>query len=212
MERSTSPLSGWVRCAAVLALLPAAGCVATGNLALLCGAKPLPPAQVEAVWNKQVAYSPDPTRGGVPSPGLAGRVYVLTATDMPIPTEGALVVDLFEDTPQPGGGFASRHLEQWTFDCDTLQKLRKKDGIGEGYSVFLPWGSYRPDIGQVHLTAQFTPTGGGPLYSSSSPLTLDHGSPPIGAAVRPGLPSLPGPAMPGQTMPPAIPIKATVTR
>ena len=58
-------------------------------------------------------------------------------------------------------------------DKDTLKRLRKKDFIGEGYTIFLPWATYKPEITRVQLKARYEPSKGSPLYASSAPFTLN---------------------------------------
>jgi hypothetical protein len=138
------------------------------------------PASVVAAWTPKVTFTPDPANGGVPTPGLAGRVYVFGPTpDYPLTSDGVLTVELFDDTVRPGQP-AGAQLETWQFDAATMKRLLKKDAIGMGYTVFLPWGTYRPDIKQVHLSLRFDPTGGTPLFAPSGPMTLEHGTPPTG--------------------------------
>jgi hypothetical protein len=61
-----------------------------------------------------------------------------------------------------------------------MKRLLKKDAVGMGYSVFLPWGSYRSDVKQIHLSLRYEPVGGTPIFSPSGPMTLEHGTPSIG--------------------------------
>ena len=63
-------------------------------------------------------------------------------------------------------------LEEWRIDKDTLKRLHKKDVIGEGYTIFLPWATYKPEIARIQLKVRYEPVKGAPLYAASSPLTL----------------------------------------
>ena len=63
-------------------------------------------------------------------------------------------------------------LEEWHFDKETLKRLQRKDPVGVGYTLFLPWGSYRPDLKQVQLRMRFKPPNAYPLYADSAPLTF----------------------------------------
>ncbi|MBV9122849.1 MAG: hypothetical protein JO112_05800 [Planctomycetes bacterium] len=151
----------------------AAGCVSLGSLVPSHDAPPAGPAcQVVATWTNQVAFVPDPVHNGEPAPGLAGRVYLFGQTiDFPVAGAGSMVFDLFDDAhPVPGKGPVL--LEEWRFDPDTLKRLLCRDAIGWGYTVFLPWGTYRPDITRVHLKVCYTPVNGTPIYASCSPMTL----------------------------------------
>jgi hypothetical protein len=107
-------------------------------------------------------------------PGIVGRVY-LFGKDIafPLQADGSLYVELAEiDNGQP------KVLEQWSIDALTMAKLQRKDAIGAGYSLFLPWGTYRPDISHVQLRVAFQPAKGGtPLYGAPSSVVLTRGDP-----------------------------------
>ena len=52
----------------------------------------------------------------------------------------------------------------------------RRDTIGWGYSLFLPWGSYRPDIAAVHFKTRYERPKGIPIYNESGPVTLNRGA------------------------------------
>jgi hypothetical protein len=134
-----------------------------------------PVCQVVATWTPEVLFSPDPTKRGAPTPGIAGRVYLFgPEVKTPLVGNGSLVVDLYDDAPLAQGK-PPVQLEQWRFDKDTLKNLCRKDAIGWGYTIFLPWGTYRPDITQVHLQVHYDVPGAMPLYSPNSPMALNRG-------------------------------------
>jgi hypothetical protein len=168
--------------------------------------KPVGPvAQVSALWEPKVLYAPDPVHGGAMNPGLGGRLYLygpeLRSTMI---GDGSVVVDLYDDTPLASGG-QSKMLEKWIIDKDTLKRLVRRDWIGEGYTLFLPWGTYKPEITQVHLMVCYKPLQGMPLYSPSSSLTLAAGNLPPQVASRTVVPAAPQRAAqaPGTQPPPA---------
>jgi hypothetical protein len=155
-----------------LILLTSTGCVATGWFAPPADAPPPPkgvPCQVVTTWNNQVVYTQDPANNGRTIPGLAGRVYLFgPKIDFPMTGDGSAVVDLYDlshDQPVL--------LEQWRFDPENLSRLLRRDAIGWGYTLFLPWGTYRPDITRVQLKVCYQPPKGAPLYAEGSPLTLN---------------------------------------
>jgi hypothetical protein len=166
------------------------GCVGLDSFIAPKDAPPTGKAcQVVATWNKEVLFAPDPANGGIAKPGVTGRLYLFgPQIDYPLAANGSLIVDLFTidppvaDTtgsnaalppPAANGTAQPRLLEEWRIDKDTLQKLLHKDTIGWGYTLFLPWGSYHPDITQVRLKIRYDPAEGGlPLYTESGPLTL----------------------------------------
>ncbi len=155
-------------------VLAVAGCTTTEPF-LGCGAQP-PPApvyQVVATWRSEVAYAADPTHGGVPGPGLAGRLYLFgPQIDFPVVGDGSVVVDLYNESPGVGTGEPVM-LEQWRIDRDTLKRLLRKDVIGWGYTLFLPWGTFKPEITQVRLRLRYDPAKGTPLFAESAPLTIN---------------------------------------
>ncbi len=176
-----------VLAACALALAP--GCVTTGKFAALEAPPKGKVCQVAATWQHEIVYAADPTKAGQPNPGLAGRVYLFgTKIDFPLEGDGCVVVDLLDMTPETTGGNPV-HLEQWRFDKQTLKQLQRRDPIGWGYSMFLPWPAYRPTINTVHLKVRYEPDGGGtPIYAESSPMTLACGPVPAAAPLvqRPG--------------------------
>lgn len=122
------------------------------------------PCQIVCTWQNSVAFVPDPTRGGNPGPGIAGRLYLFgPEVDFPMEAEGTLTVDLADETNGP-----PVLLERWIIDPETLCRLRKKDMIGCGYTLFLPWSKYRPDITKVRLRSSFQgPAMPAPVYTEN---------------------------------------------
>jgi hypothetical protein len=175
-----------------------AGCVTTGSTPTVSDAPPAGiPCQVVATWQPNVMYTPDPARGGISAPGLAGRLYLFgPEIDFPMGSDGSAVVDLYDMTHDPS---APVMLERWNIDKETLKRLAKKDAIGWGYTLFLPWGSYRPDVSRVLLKVCYEPQKGTPLYAESSPVTLTN----AGAAGPTGMPVAHLTAPPGAATPQA---------
>jgi hypothetical protein len=168
------------------------GCVSPGPVAKKESEPPKGvPCQVVATWNHQVTFTADPAHNGVLAPGLSGRLYLFgRQVSFPMTSDGSLVVELYDETPptvvatggpppQPRVGPDGQPLplEVWRFDKDTLKRLLQRDVIGWGYTLFLPWGTYRPDIGQVRLKVRYEPPVGTALYSESTPLALMNPAP-----------------------------------
>jgi hypothetical protein len=150
-------------------ILPAlaAGCVTPESGGWQSKAPPPPgnPAQIVTTWQKNIAYAPDPTKGGKPTPGFAGRLYLLgpNLAD-PMTAEAALTVDLIDESQSGEGAL----VERWEIDAATLQRLLAKDGlIGWGYSLFLPSGRYKPEMSKVRLRTCLKPAKGAPLFTES---------------------------------------------
>src|SRR5262245_31497220 len=180
METLTTPRAKHCARALAFLLVPlsfllSAGCVTLGPLLpgsdLTAGTSPF---QVVAWWSNQVMWTPDPTHGGAPTPGLAGRVYLFgPEIDFPLVGDGALVVDLL-DVATVGPDGKPVLLEEWRLDKDTLKRLLKRDIVGWGYTVFLPWGTYRPEVSRIQLMVRYEPTNRSnpPLYAQSATITL----------------------------------------
>ena len=147
------------------------------------------PSQMAVAWINKVQYAPDVVHDGAPTPGLVGRLYLFDEeVKFPVIGDGAVTVTLYDDTKGP----ATQPLEQWYIDPVALKKFLKKDTVGWGYTVFLPWGSCKPDVTKVHLMCKYDPASGPPITGPVSPLALEHEKPPPGTPPGP-LPQLPTP-------------------
>jgi hypothetical protein len=177
MERQSAGLRPKLVLVAVM-LLGSCGCVAVDSFVLDAGAPPgpEPAAQVIAMWCNQVATTPDPAHNGEPVTGLAGRVYLFGPTiDCPVTGDGSLVVDLYtEPSEHAAPAQPAAPLEEWRLDRDTLHRLLRRDAVGWGYTLFLPWSTYRPDINHVYLKVRYDPRTGGSLYAASARITLNR--------------------------------------
>jgi hypothetical protein len=164
-----------------VALLFNTGCSLTGMFTTADAAQSAAGiSQVVVAWSNKVEYAADPTKGGVPGPGLAGRMYLFgPGMDYPMLGDGSLTVDLYDDGPAaPAGG---QLIEEWRIDKDTLKRLVKKDIVGTGYTLFLPWGTCKPEVTKVHLAVRYDPANGGsPMYAPGAPLTIEHPQAPAG--------------------------------
>jgi hypothetical protein len=151
-----------------------AGCINTGSF-LLPGTDKLNggPCEVVVAWNPEVLSRPDPANRGAPTKGLGGRMYLFgEGNDCPlIGGDGCAIVDLYDETP-PAGGNSEVPLEEWRIDSATLKRLLRRDAVGWGYTLFLPWGTYRPDISHIELRLRYEPAKGTPLYAENSSVVL----------------------------------------
>jgi hypothetical protein len=163
------------RCAILLAvcwLLAGTGCVDMEMLLRRDVGAPPPACQVVATWCSDVVQTPDPANGGRPVRGIAGRVYLFgSEISNPLVGDGGMVVDLYDVTAGPR---PDTPLEEWRFDADTLKRLQRRDAIGPGYTLFLPWGTYKADIKRVQLRVRYVPSKGAPLYTESEGITLHN--------------------------------------
>ena len=154
---------------ALLLLTP--GCVTTQSW--VNSPEPAPSVcQVHTYWEGRIQVTQDVVNGGRPLPGLAGRLYLFgTEIKFPEKGDGSVVVDLYDaSNTQPG--IQPKHIERWQFDAGNLNKLLRKDKIGWGYTLFLPWPNYTPDITRVQLNVCYTPAKGNPLYAPPSTISL----------------------------------------
>ena len=137
-------------------------------------AKPGEAARLTAAWNNKVMYAPDPTHGGDPVPGLLVRLWIFgpdTKDALTVP--GELIIGLWDNTPKAAG--AQPVLQEvWHIDTETVEKFRRKDIIGDGFTLFLPWSKYHVDLKQVNVVARFNGTDGRNLVSTPERLTIDH--------------------------------------
>jgi hypothetical protein len=139
-------------------------------------AKPGEAARLTAAWNNKILYAPDPTHGGDPVPGLLARIWVFGPdTKDPLTVDGELIIGVWDNTPKATGGQPLLQ-EVWHIDAETARKFRRKDFMGDGYTLFLPWSRYNVDLKQVNVVARFNGADGRNLVSSPERLTLDHTS------------------------------------
>ena len=158
-----------------LAAIAPLGCFGTTrNLAHKSEVKLPPKGRLVSAWENKVVFAPDVSRGGAVMPGLSGRVF-LFGPDMAVPyiTDGTLVVDLHDATPQ-GGVSEPKMIEQFRIAPEALAQLAKKDVFGDGYTIFFPWSTYRPDISHLYIQMRFETTKGDAYFHQSGTFTVDH--------------------------------------
>ncbi|MCE9530041.1 MAG: hypothetical protein K8T89_02715 [Planctomycetes bacterium] len=128
-----------------------------------------------SAWENKIVYAPDASRGGETIPGLTGRVY-LFGPDLNAPYlgDGKLLIDLFDATPH-GQGAPPKMIEHYIYPADVLQKLTKKDVFGDGYTLFLPWATYRPDISHIYILMRYDTVKGEQFFHQSGTFSVDHG-------------------------------------
>jgi hypothetical protein len=72
-------------------------------------------------------------------------------------------VDLIDESCDP-----PKWVERWNIDNDTLQRLKKKDVLGWGYTVFLPSKEYRPDMSKIKLRTSFQAPKTPPIFTENA--------------------------------------------
>jgi len=146
------------------------------------------PCEIATAWLNRVQYTPDVTHDGESTPGLVCRMFLFDQTEtQPLAGDGSVLVTLFDDTHGP----ATQPMEQWYIDPLSLKKFLKRDLVGPGYTLFLPWKSCRPDVVKVHLTCKYETANGTPLFDKVTPLTLEYVPPPSGAPATAAAPQQP---------------------
>jgi len=124
-----------------------------------------------ALWADGLVSQPDPMQNGLPMPGFAGRVYLFGPhLGQPLEARGPITVYLYDSLAPREGKPTPR--EMWNIDPDSLKKVLKKDGLGWGYNLWLPWSTYSADLKQVYLIVQYRNPEGRDAWSSAMPLAL----------------------------------------
>ena len=114
-------------------------------------------SHVEARWDNRVRTAPDSVNGGRTLAGMAGRVYLFNdETSKAVDASGRLVVQM-NDVTNVKPGQTAPCIGEYTFDPATLKRLKRSDGIGDGYTLFLPWESYSPNVRRVEMRVCYVP-------------------------------------------------------
>jgi hypothetical protein len=189
VERKAGVCRRWLAgCLLLLGTACQPGCLGMGGSPDLVPTQTKPtigiPSQMISNWIPDVQNPPDPTHNGDPLPGLAGRIYLFSEKgDLPVLAEGKIVVELYDDGPGAHGAAGDRNppLVRCQYDKIILKKLEKHDPIGWGYTIFLPWDTYKPGvISQVRLKIWFERPNGDHLYGDAVTLKLSgHSRAPI---------------------------------
>ncbi len=161
-----------------LILLFATGCITPQPLSLPKWDTPPkgPVAQVMPLWADGIVVQTDPMRRGLPTPGLAARVYLFGGQlGEPLLAEGSLIVYQYDDLQPVTDPQVPREI--WNLDKASLEKLLKKDALGWGYNLWLPWSNYHPDIKRVMLVVCYRPEKGVEAWSGQHVLPLTSNEP-----------------------------------
>jgi hypothetical protein len=139
------------------------------------------PAQVFAFWHKDIEFLPDSMNNGRMTPALCGRVWLFDGGQTgpaPITADGSLVVSLYTDPSRTNADGTPVPLEVWQITPDCMNRVVLKDRWGWGYTLNLPWNTYRPDISTVRLQVEYLPPKDAknpmPVFSDSPMLALQH--------------------------------------
>jgi hypothetical protein len=164
---------------AALMLSVVSGCVALDGFVWKTDEPPAGKVgKIGVFWESQVAFAPDFLHNGQRTPGLGGRLYLFSPDGKyPIAGDGKVTVELYlpgkpaKADASTGEDVPDQPLDRWEFDPVTLKRLLQKDSLGWGYTLVMPWATYRPDIKDVKLRVCYQPPKDFPLYTESR-LTL----------------------------------------
>jgi hypothetical protein len=169
----------WRACLALLAALATltTGCVTiTPPSVNFTSHQPAPapqPTQLVVAWQNWIGSGPDPANGGRPTPILPGRLYLFgPVMGHPMVGDGGLRVEVFDET---SGVVAPTPAFTWDIEAKDMPKLLKRDMIGMGYTLLLPWPSYHSSMNKLRVRTAYLPPGALPIYSENV-VTLDVGN------------------------------------
>jgi hypothetical protein len=142
--------------------------------------------QVMALWENRIRTTQNSQAHGAPLMGLAGRIYLMnmdpgTQEHHAVDARGVILVTMHDLTQPSGPGVEAPKLAEWRFDPHALRLLKRKDYVGDGYTLFLPWEEYRPDVKKVAVQVVYMPEKGSPYYGEPTQITLqgDDLPPPV---------------------------------
>lgn len=136
--------------------------------------KPASKGRLVSAWENKVTYAPDRSRGGAVFPGLNCRVY-LFGPDLAVPYigDGMLRVTIF-DASNKTGTTEGKMTDIVDISPDSLKLFTKRDIFGDGYTLFIPWFNYRPEISDVFILLEYVAANGEVFTHQSGTFTIDH--------------------------------------
>ena len=91
---------------------------------------------------------------------MVGSVYLFSEeTQRPISAAGRIEVQAFDMAPALKGE-EPRLLAKWTFDRGGLEKLQRKDLIGDGYTLSVDWADLPAKVENIKLKTVYVPAEG----------------------------------------------------
>lgn len=130
------------------------------------------------MWNNQIHVTQDTENGFRPLPGLAGRFLIFRkGSDQAADAAGEVLV-MIHDMSKPAPGVAPPLLTHCRFDPIALKQLKRKQKDGDGYTLFIPWENYRPDLTTVQIQLIFYPKGGQPIHATPELVRLQSSQQP----------------------------------
>jgi hypothetical protein len=127
--------------------------------------------QLVVLWGDGVVVQADPMQGGAKVPGFACRAYLFGKDYQdPLRADGHVLFYLFED--KDGAESNSVPLEIWDVKPEDLEGRSRKDLLGWGYDLWIPWRTYRPDLKQVHLRGRYQTKEGTDVWGDTAVIVV----------------------------------------
>lgn len=120
---------------------------------------------VFAVWDNSIRTTDDAVNQGAKVRGVTGRLY-LFSDDSPADASGTVTVVMYELATK-------KKIATWELDARSLAKLKKKDRLGDGYTLFLPLEDAKVRHVQLQVTHRAPD---GPIHVAAVPLVLQDGN------------------------------------
>lgn len=190
MVSPATTLKRWALLSLAVVVLTSTGCLGTRRHTRNSDGTPKASeskaVELAVTCRKQVQYGVNPVNQE-PVPAIACRLYLFDSTGgEPITADGKVEIELYDDTGR-NLEKQSQLIERWLIDNNMLKQSMVRDAVGAGYSLTLPWSTYKPEITQIHLVVKYQPTSGTPLTKVSQVTSLEHAAPSA-------IPKAPGPA------------------
>ena len=116
--------------------------------------------------------SKDPWHNGATLPVLAGRLYLFNEElHGGVDAHGKVIVQMFDMT-NTGNKGPGQLLGKWEFDSAHLRSLKRKDYMGDGYTLVLPWEQYSPAVRDVQIQVVYVAKNGSPRHAEPQNMTL----------------------------------------
>jgi hypothetical protein len=129
-------------------------------------------ASVETFWDHNLRFAENLGSPGAPIPGVMGRIWVYSEVGKtPTAVAGSVEADVLDIT---NAGDPVR-LACYQIDKQKMKTLMKEDGVGVGYSLFLPLENYTPAVKRVMLRVAFVDEHGNRTKDAPVMLTLRSG-------------------------------------
>ncbi len=136
-----------------------------------------PVSHVLSRWENNVRTTTNNQAGGAPIVGLAGRIYLMNETmGQNVNAQGEILVQLLDMT-SPVPGSPPQKILEVRYDPIALKQLKRKDLIGDGYTVFLPWENHNPGVKKVQIQVSYQPLNGAPHYGDPTLVSLQSDQP-----------------------------------